>query len=548
MNITAKQISSLIKARTDIGTAPSVSKKMLLKGQSFNYQIAFQSDCDCEFSVSLSSPLAESITLYAVKNVIMDYPAHGDSDDDYITKESGVMPDLLVPLSDEANAVRSSHSVGSVWVRVKIPEDCNAGKYSVKITLSSTNLPEPLCFENELEIEVINAVLPVQKTKFTEWFHVDCIADIHSVPVYSEAHWELIDKYMRLATETGINMLLTPVITPPLDTEVGLTRPCTQLVSIEKTGESYKFDFSKLSRWVSLCNKNGIKYFEISHFFSQWGLKYSPNILVSENGKESYLFGWSVLASSPEYRDFLTQFIPALIDFLKENGILERCYFHVSDEPSEEHVEAYKYAHGLLKSLIGDCPTLDALSRYEFYEKGLVSTPVTATNHIEEFLPHKVENQWIYYCCGQGIGVGNRFLAMPSYRNRILGLQMYKYGIKGFLQWGFNFYYSQLSRKIINPYITSSADKAFPSGDAFSVYPGINKPLPSLRVWIFKEALEDIELCRTLEGFIGREGVIKMIDTAAEMNLTFADYPRNYSFIPAIIEQITEKIKEFTDK
>ena len=100
--------------------------------------------------------------------------------------------------------------------------------------------------------------------------------------------------------------------------------------------------------------------------------------------------------------------------------------------------------------------------------------------------------------------VGNRFLAMPSYRNRILGLQLYKFDIEGFLQWGYNFYYAQLSRGLINPYLTTSSEKAFPAGDPFSVYPVKDGAAPSLRAVIFKEALNDVEVCRKLEQYIGK--------------------------------------------
>jgi hypothetical protein len=139
--------------------------------------------------------------------------------------------------------------------------------------------------------------------------------------------------------------------------------------------------------------------------------------------------------------------------------------------------------------------------------------------------------------------VGNRFIAMPSYRNRILGLQMYKYNVKGFLHWGYNFYNSQFSLAKINPYVTTSADKAFPSGDPFSVYPTLDGVTPSLRGLVFKEALSDIEVCRKLEEYIGKDKVIEMIDTAAGMNVTFADYPRNTTFIPHLIEQMELEIK-----
>ena len=124
-----------------------------------------------------------------------------------------------------------------------------------------------------------------QKTKATQWFHTDCISAIHNVPAYSEQHWELIDKYMAMASELGINMILTPVITPPLDTGVGVERPNVQLVRMEKKGDKYEFDFSLLHRWIELAKSNGMKYFEISHLFSQWGLEYAPNIYIYEDGE-----------------------------------------------------------------------------------------------------------------------------------------------------------------------------------------------------------------------------------------------------------------------
>ncbi len=49
---------------------------------------------------------------------------------------------------------------------------------------------------------------------------------------------------------------------------------------------------------------------------------------------------------------------------------------------------------------------------------------------------------------------------------------MYLYGIEGFLHWGYNYYSSQYSIRKIDPYRVTDADDAFPSGDAFLVYPG----------------------------------------------------------------------------
>ena len=289
MEFTVKQTSSLVKIRgRAVGDVPTLTSKTLLAGQSFHYQLALEADGNAELSVTVDSPLAAYISLYAVKNGVMDLPTYPDADEDYLTKEPGLMPDLLLPLALEGGGIRLRGEAGAVWVQLSLPEDIKAGSYPVTLTVFDGWTQKK---EVTLTVKVLPASLPAQKTIFTQWFHVDCIADAHGVKIYSEAHWALIEKYMKMAVQGGINMLLTPVITPPLDTKIGGTRPCTQLVDIEKEGDTYRFDFSRLCRFLDLAQGCGIRYFEISHLFSQWGLRATPNIRVRENGQESYLFG-----------------------------------------------------------------------------------------------------------------------------------------------------------------------------------------------------------------------------------------------------------------
>ena len=82
-----------------------------------------------------------------------------------------------------------------------------------------------------------------------------------------------------------------------------------------------------------------------------------------------------------------------------------------------------------------------------FDEQGLVQQPVCGLNHIAPFLKAREEGKgleklWGYYCVGQPQKVTNRFIVQPGYRTRVLGAQMYKYELAGFLQWGYNFYNS----------------------------------------------------------------------------------------------------------
>ena len=152
---------------------------------------------------------------------------------------------------------------------------------------------------------------------------------------------------------------------------------------------------------------------------------------------------------------------------------------------------------------------MDALSDYEFYEKGLVSQPVCAVNHIQPFLEKRPEKLWGYYCTGQYVDVTNRFIVQPGYRTRILGTQMYKYQLDGFLHWGYNFYNAEHSIFPIDPYRCTDAAGAFPSGDPFLVYPGADKePEESLRIMLMDEAMSDLCAMNYLEELAGRDVVM----------------------------------------
>jgi len=556
VNINIKQISSLEKIRqTDPLPANELLCQTVLAGERFSYQICLKPLQDTGAGllthISVESTLKEHIRIYQVKDAVMDKPVTipDAALEDYITHTPGYMPDILVPVSEQKSSTIIGDVTRTFWIRIDVPKDAPGGHFpvTVKFVTCSDRQAEPLyTFEKTLDLEILPVQMPAQKLIYTRWFYADCIATQHDVEIYSQEHWTLIDKYIAAAAEIGINMILVPVHTPPLDTAIGTQRPCVQLVDIEKCGDVYKFDFDKFHRFIAICKKNGIRYYEIAHMFSQWGAKCAPNIKVTQNGKTDYLFGWHVSASSDEYVSFLKQYIAAISAELSREGISEQTYFHVSDEPTLNNLENYKAASDLIRSLIGNSKTFDALSNYTFYEKGLVECPVTAVGEIHEFLKHPIENQWTYYCCGPQQIYPNSFIAMPSSRVRILGFLLYKYNIKGFLQWGYNFYNSILSYYPINPYVTTSGDGAFPSGDPFIVYPSRNGVYHSIRGQVTYNAIQDMNLCFALEAYIGREAVVSMIDTYAGMDLRFDFYPRNNVFLEQLHDAMIDRLREYT--
>lgn len=516
-------------------------KASCLGGEEFAWQVVLQREGwgNVPVEIQVESPLADFVEVFQVGQVPCSLPAYPTDaqDGNYITVQPGIFPDPLLPVG--GNTVELSSFFPTVlWVNGKIPKGFPAGDYPVTLRFSGGN-EEAAC---TVELHVVGTDLPEQKLLYTQWFHGDCLADYYHTPVYSQKHWELWERFLKAASEEGMNMVLTPIFTPPLDTEPGKTRPCTQLVGVEKEGQQYRFDFSLLERFIAMARRCGVEHFEMSHLFTQWGAKSAPAVYGTEHGVERRLFGWDTPAASEEYAGFLSQLLPELTAFLRKQGLSGKAVFHISDEPGEEHLDSYRRARELVTPYLGEFPLYDALSDPAFYDKGLVDHPVVATNHIGPFLEREVPGLWAYYCCAQGLDVANRFLAMPSARNRITGWQLHKFQISGFLHWGYNFWYSQNSRKKLDPWRVTDALGAFPGGDPFSVYPGEDGPVQSLRMKVFHHGLQDMRALELACSLTGEDPGACVLPGYGEM--TFSQYPKKAEELLLAREQLNSLIEK----
>lgn len=126
-----------------------------------------------------------------------------------------------------------------------------------------------------------------------------------------------------------------------------------------------------------------------------------------------------------------------------------------------------------------------------------------------------------------------------------MGLLMYLHRIKGFLHWGYNFYYTQYSRELADPFRMTHADYAFPSGDAYLVYPGENgEPLTSIRAEVQSEALADLRALAALEKKLGREAVEKLIYERETGPFTFRQYPHSADYLLDLRERVFEALEQ----
>ena len=533
-----KVISSLEKIyHGDNVPTNTLSDFSMLKNEKKSFQIAIESETDFDAELVLNSPF-DKTSVYIVEHIKSDFPMFKGADEYYRYSKDGYYPDLLLPT--EKN-IKITKGINVFWVEI-CSNSSSTSENTIEILLSENGT---IIAETSVKVEVINCELEFNDFVYTNWFHTDCLMSHYGFEAFSDEYWRVTENYLRTASEYGMNCVLTPIFTPPLDTEISKERPTVQLVDIFINNGIYSFNFDKLTQWIEMSERCGIKYFEMAHFFTQWGARHAPKIMANVDGEYKKIFGWETKATSKEYKKFLTDFSIEFKKYLEEKNLKDRVLIHVSDEPNFSMLLSYSKASKLIHKLYKGYKIVDALSDVWFYKLGIVSNPIPSNDHIHKFLG-KSKNLWTYYCSAQNKKyVSNRFFCNDSIRTRVIGYQMFKFDIKGFLHWGYNFYYTQLSKAVVDPYKVSDAGGKFPSGDSYTVYPAKDgTAYHSIRLKLFFDALQDMAALNTLEKLTNKEECLKIIEENGKHSITFSDYPHNNEWLLNTREKVNAKIKE----
>lgn len=549
MKLETKLVSSLEKIFSNEVKGECLSCTTLLRNEPFSFQIAFKNenlvDAVTPIYVKVESDLeTRLISEYLVGYVPVTRADFTDSDEFFERKTPGLYPDMLLKRKTNAeviddgqwwaprwteqneeyllNAVRDSYQ--ALWFTInENGEEIKAGKHYINVLFFDSSNQECVA-EEKLELEVIDARLPDQTLIYTSWFHCDCLADTYGVEVFSDRFFQIMRSFVTEAAKTGMNMILLPAFTPPLDTTPGRERKTVQLVSVDVKDGEYIFDFSLMRRYIQICRECGIEKFEHNHLFTQWGAKHAPKVMASVDGEYKRIFGWDTDSTSEEYAIFLKSYLKELKLFIKEMNLEKNIMFHISDEPDIKYISFYENAQKIVGDEIKEYMCGDALSHFDYYKKGYTKTPIVIANstEIDEFVKN-CDNYWVYYTGAQLTeGCSNRIIPTTSARNRVIGLQMYVGGAKGFLHWGYNYYYGVLSHGLFNPMINPCGYNQL-AGTSYVVYPDIRGyAIPSLRMKVLYEGFNDYRALQRLETMIGRKGVLEFIEeTMGKVNYNF---------------------------
>jgi Domain of unknown function (DUF4091) len=439
----------------------------------------------------------------------------------------GFVPDPLYPEQMASLGPFESHAF---WITVVVPADARPEAHDLEIKVEHQ---ATVVSRMAARVYVRQLVLqPRQGFPVTHWFYADALCDWYKVEPYEEPFWPIVKTYMTDLVEHGNNCQYVPLFTPPTD---GIKRP-TQLlrVSTPMHGE-YWFNFSNVQRWTRLAQECGARYFEWTHLFTQWGVKNAIRVYRNNQNPESLLWPPDTGATSEKYRDFLVQFLPQFHTFLESEGLLDKSFFHLSDEPSEEHFDNYRRAREMLKELAPWMKVTDALSDVRYGREGLTDIPIPILSNARDYakagIPH-----WVYFCCSPRGRYLNRQMDTPLAKIRMSGWLFYRLRAQGFLHWGYNYWYKSQTQQLIDPFTEQSGERwpAWAYGDDFLVYPGANGPIDSIRWEVFAESLQDYALLQTLG--------ISPDDTLLADWKDYDDFPRKEGWIRLMRQRLLATI------
>lgn len=413
-----------------------------------------------------------------------------------VSRGTGHTPDHLLvarppaeipdPLLEDTSIMLKPGRAQSVWVTVRVPEDCQPGEYRGSIVLTAPDSE----VEVPLRVRVREVAVPAERSLYiTNWFSVENIASAAGVQPWSEGHWKLLEAWARLMADYRQNVVITPLM--------------SLIVAHEDADGRLSFDFSRLDRWIRVFDEAGaLGLIEGGHLGgrSEWeapDFDAARPVTVLPDGS---LKRWEpVKVTSAAQREFLSQFLPALRDHLRQIGWLDRYVQHLVDEPITVNAESYNRLAAMVREFAPEFRIIDATMCREVAGSVdiWVPQPQEIAAHWDFFQERKSKGEqvWFYTCLSPTSGYMNRMVDYHLLPVRLLHWQNFRYDLPGYLHWGLNHWREDPFR---NLELLLSGETYLPPGDTHIVYPGKYGPLSSIRLEAMRDGIEDYELLRLL--------------------------------------------------
>ncbi|MBK6929739.1 MAG: DUF4091 domain-containing protein [Saprospirales bacterium] len=411
---------------------------------------------------------------------------------DKIASPSGFYPDPLPGV--QAGMQLPAGELQPFWLSVAVPAGAAPGLYSGEVVFRGRSNGRPFRIARPLQLQVYPVTIGQTSLWVTNWMNLSAHNLRHlnggqAVEPWSERYWTLVGVLAGSAARHGQNMAL---ISPLALTQFSLD------------GDRYTFDFSRFDRMTGLFLQAGMRRIEGGHLGGRIGNWTSPfGVSVPSAAPASgSASGMEMLPLDDERtRRFLDQFLPAFLAHLKEKNWESIYLQHIADEPIAENIDSYRAFSAYVRERLPGIPIVEA--NHASSLAGSIDVWVPQLNFLHTDFAFYLERQrlgeeiWFYTCLAPQGNYANRFLELPLIQTRLLHWLNYRYGIPGYLHWGYNFWNDDPFREATG--IITESGNTLPGGDAWVAYPGNGEVIPSLRLEAMRDGIYDYELLKMYE-------------------------------------------------
>ena len=501
------------------------------RGEHATLQVVVRTDAPLTGLRATLTPLANEagdvITRHQIRfvgYVPVDRPMHT------LSKDRLRLPpaDFPDPLLEVAKIDVGPYEAQPIWITVPISTKTPPGLYRGELTLNAKRNRVDATASIPVEIRVFNVTIDRTRLWVTNWFNMNSRHMAISPKPDSPEYWQLLQRYARNMAEHRQNVIL---ISPLRLTEFSLA-PDGKL----------SFDFDLFDRWVAIFQKAGvIGRIEGGHFGRRSGGWDSAFVIEIRRRESDALTSKVVDPTSPEADRFCGQFLPALVNHLREKGWLNIYVQHLADEPTAANIDSYRALANLVQKHAPGLPIIEACHATDL--AGSIDIWVPQLNHLQRNRDHYLKRQkagdelWFYTCIYPQGEYANRFIELPLIKTRLLHWINFRFGVTGYLHWGYNSWTNDDPfRKTTRPH----GHTYLPAGDPWIVYPGKTGPLDSIRWEAMRDGIVDHELLSRLAE--RNESAARKL--VAEYVLDFDRYNTDVTQFRATRRELLERLSE----
>ena len=369
-----------------------------------------------------------------------------------------------------------------VWMTVNVPSDAKPGKYTGRMTVSSSNAKTRSL---PVELVVSDHVLPPAH----DWaFHLDLwqnpysVARYAGVPLWSEAHFEAMRPVMRMLAEAGQKSVTATIMNRPWN---GQTEDAfgSMVTKIRRIDGSWLYDYTIFDRWVEFMFSLGIDKQINCYSMIPWALEFdyydqatsSPTTFQAAPGSEGYNEYWG-------------SFIADFSRHLKAKGWFEKTMIAMDERP----MESMQAVLSLIRNIEPGFKISLAGNYHEpiNHEIADFSEGFAPKKEFPESAKAKRKGLGLtttfYTCCAEAHP--NMFVISDPDEAAWLGWFAQAENYDGYLRWAYNSW-------TMDP-LADARFRTWPAGDCFVVYPGGRG---SVRFSKLVEGIQDFEKIRILK-------------------------------------------------